>query len=315
MKIFLMLIIFTGFPLCITAQPYAEHNRKGDEAMKRLDYSDARLFYSEGMPYCDMYSINQLTTIWVKNEHMRTSMYNLMNRCLSCLNVRATEKDTTAINLLVRYYTEGIGTTPSDEMAAYWTEQLNEINAPNVILQEAPPVAIPARTVRFFAGYTISPLTPEGITVGVTGRRWGGYLRFKTNIPFQSYDGEFTGKEPIDIPKQTFLESVDQKANTYVATGGVVAVYKPFYFSVGAGYWKKDIVLKYEEVDDLGVGKGIYSWYKKADAPYKGITAEVEAMLDLGGWYITAGCNILSFKDDSKLNFKAYLNAGIGIFF
>ncbi|MDR1357644.1 MAG: hypothetical protein LBJ58_08250 [Tannerellaceae bacterium] len=51
--------------------------------MKRLDYSDARLFYSEGMPYCDVYSISQLTTIWTKNERMRTSMYNLMNRCLS----------------------------------------------------------------------------------------------------------------------------------------------------------------------------------------------------------------------------------------
>jgi hypothetical protein len=200
-------------------------------------------------------------------------------------------------------------------MAAYWTEQLDEINAPNVIVQEAPTIATHARTVRFFAGYAFSPLTPAGITVGVTSRRWGGYLRFKTNFPFQSYDGEFNGKEPVDIPKPTLLESVGQKANTYAATGGVIAVYKPFYFSVGAGYWKKDIILKYEEVDDLGAGKGIYSWYKKADAPYKGVTAEVDAMLDLGGWYVTVGCNILSFKDDSKLNFKAYLNAGIGIFF
>ncbi|MDR1500102.1 MAG: hypothetical protein LBI58_03890 [Tannerellaceae bacterium] len=315
MKIFWMLIISMGFPLFIAAQQYAEYNRKGDEAMRRLDYSDARLFYSEGMPYCDMYSIGKLTIIWMENEPIRASMYNLMNRCFGCLNVRATEKDTTAINLLVRYYTEGIGTTPSEEMAAYWTEQSDEINAPDIVAQAPPPAAIPVRTVRLFAGYTFSPLAPAGVTVGVTGRRWGGYLRFKTDMSFQSYEGEFTGREPSNIPEQTLLGSVGQKANTYVATGGLVAVYKPFYFSVGAGYWNKDIILKYEEVDDLGAGKGIYSWYKKADAPYRGIAAEVDAMLDLGGWYVTAGCNILSFKDDNKLSLKAYLNAGIGIFF
>ncbi|MDR1090279.1 MAG: hypothetical protein LBL79_04310, partial [Prevotella sp.] len=227
-----MLIISAAFPLCITAQQYAEYNKKGDEAMKRLDYSDARLFYSEGMPYCDIYSISQLTAIWMENEHMRISMYNLMNRCFNCLNLRATDKDTTAINLLVRYYTEGIGTTQSDEMAAYWTEQLDEINAPDVVLPEVTPIIKPIRsTTRFFTGYMFSILAPAGVTVGAINQRWGGYLRFKTNLSFQGYEGDFTGKEPANIPQQILLKPVDRKTRAYAVTGGVVTRYKPFYFS------------------------------------------------------------------------------------
>ena len=41
-------------PLGVMAQQRAEYNRKGDEAMKRLDYSDAKMWYEEGgcVPLC-----------------------------------------------------------------------------------------------------------------------------------------------------------------------------------------------------------------------------------------------------------------------
>ena len=60
--------------MCMIAQQYTEYNRKGNEAMTRRDYSDARLFYSEGVTHCDLYSVYQLTQIWLSNTTMRASM-------------------------------------------------------------------------------------------------------------------------------------------------------------------------------------------------------------------------------------------------
>jgi hypothetical protein len=299
------------------SQQQVEYNKKGDEAMKRLDYDDARLFYGEGMPNCDMYSINQLTTIWMANEAMRTSMYNLMNRCLSCLNVKATENDTTAISLLILYYTEGIGTSKSGEIAAYWTEQLKEVNA--AALPDIPPGTVkPVKDpVKYFAGYAFSFHSPIGITFGGVGSRLGWYGRIKTNMSFQSYGNNmFTGEKPADIPKETFLKAVEMKSNSFAVTGGLVIPLEPFYFSVGVGYWQRDLIYKFEEIDDLGYEREIYSWYKKTDASYKGIAVDLDCIIEIGKLYISAGCNVLnSLNDGNKFNVNVDLNAGVGLFF
>lgn len=49
MKRLWILIFFVVLPMCLLAQQKTEYNRKGDEAMKRLDYSDARMWYEEGV--------------------------------------------------------------------------------------------------------------------------------------------------------------------------------------------------------------------------------------------------------------------------
>jgi hypothetical protein len=316
-------------PVCLIAQQQTEYNKKGDEAMKRSDYNDARLFYGEGMPHCDMYSIKQLTTIWISNEAMRTSMYNLMNRCLNCLNVKATENDTTAISLLVLYYTEGIGTARSNEMVAYWTEQLKEINKP-VVEPDRSPETIPSvrYPITYFAGYTFSVLTPAGITIGAAGKRFGGYLRFKTNLSFQGYEGSFTGKGPANIPAGTFLKpvfetedkaeekAIKKESNFYTVTGGLMLRYKPFLFSVGLGYWQRDVMYKYAEVDDIGNETGNYFWYKHTDASCKGIAADVDVIWQIGNFYVSAGTNLLNYiKENNNLKINVDLNAGVGVFF
>jgi hypothetical protein len=308
------------------AQQQTGYNKRGDEAMERLDYDDARLFYGEGMPYCDMYSIHQLTSIWMDSEAMRTSMHNLMNRCLSCLNVKATENDTTAISLLIRYYTEGIGTARSSEMVAYWTEHLEEINKPVVEPDESSEVSPPPvrHPITYFAGYTFSVLSPAGITIGATSNRFGGYLRFKTNLSFQAYEDSFTGKGPANIPAGTFLrpalrpgeETIEKKSNSYVVTGGLTARYKPLHFSFGLGYWQRDVMYKYAEIDDPGNETGNYFWYKHADASCKGIAADVDIIMQIGKFYISAGCNLLNYVgENNKLKLIPDLNAGIGLFF
>jgi hypothetical protein len=299
------------------AQWQTEYNRKGDEAMKRLDYNDARLFYGEGMPYCDIYSINQLTTIWIANEQMRTSMYNLMNQCLSCLNVKATENDTTAISQLILYYTEGIGTPKSEEMVNYWTAQLKELNKPDV--EETPVISKRVKQpMKFFGGYNFSLRSPFGITIGGVGKQWGWYGRLKANLSFLSYEDEFMGLAPTDIPKETYLRAKDAlKWNSFSATAGLVYQYEPFYFSAGLGYWQIDRIQKYTELDDGGKEKGISHFYKALDYSHKGVAVDVDCIVEIGRLYILAGYNILSYQNkvENKLMFYHDLNAGVGMFF
>jgi hypothetical protein len=139
MKRLWILMICAVFPLGLLAQQRTEYNRKGDEAMKRLDYSDAKMWYEEGVSQCDAYSIDQLTTIWLSNERMRPSMRSLMNKCLNCLTVKATEDDPDAISKLIIYYSEGIGTPKSEELATYWKEYQE------ILLKPAEPEAQPRR--------------------------------------------------------------------------------------------------------------------------------------------------------------------------
>jgi hypothetical protein len=318
-RLWILIICATTFPLCLIAQQQTEYNRKGDEAMKNLDYSDARLFYGEGITYCDMYSINQLTTIWIANKQMRTSMYNLMNRCLSCLNVKAVGNDTAAITQLILYYTEGIATPKSDEMANYWTVRLQEIKKTEVDTISVVPKRV-KQPMQFFVGYNFSLRSPFGITVGGVSGQWGWYSRLKSNLSFLSYENVFSGDAPnkIGIPEDIYLQKTGKtQFNSYSFTGGLVYRYEPFSFSVGLGYRQNNRIQEYEEFDDGGIKKNISHFYKAVDGSHKGVAAEVDCIVEIGKLYITAGCNILSYQNkvENELTFDVDLNAGIGVFF
>ena len=217
-------MICAVFPLGLLAQQRTEYNRKGDEAMKRLDYSDAKMWYEEGVSQCDAYSIDQLTTIWLSNERMRPSMRSLMNKCLNCLTVKATEDDPDAISKLIIYYSEGIGTPKSEELATYWKEYQEMLLKPAE--PEAQPIdsaaVSPKKRMEFFAGYSYSIESPYGITVGGMGQRFGWYVRFKTNMSFMNYTDEcnnqgqiikFSNSEPRHqgSPREVSLTFLERK--------------------------------------------------------------------------------------------------------
>lgn len=303
MKKLWLLILCSVFPVCIIAQQHTEYNRRGDEAMKNRDYSDARLFYSEGVSNCDMYSIHQLTKIWLNNERMRNTMHNVMSRCLSCLNVRAEENDTTAISKVILYYSRGIGTPQSDEMAQIWLKRLDDIRKP-VISNGIEPT----QRMEFFVGYSFSPLAPVGITFGGVGKRFGWYTRFKTNASFQSFGDEFSGTTG---PTETtdYLYPVKKKANSLAITAGLIIKCTSWlYASVGVGYGKRDLLYLYSKRDDTGTDELGQVWYKNADASYNGVSPEIDCMVRLGSFYFNIGCNTLNFE-------YVDLNAGVGVFF
>ena len=240
MKRLWILIFFVVLPMCLLAQQKTEYNRKGDEAMKRLDYSDARMWYEEGVVQCDPYSIEQLTSIWLANQRMRPSMHSLMNKCRACLELMANNEDTTAISQLIIYYTEGIGTSKNETLAKSWQDRLEAFRKPvePVFYPSVNPIKPdkPKEPMKFFVGYAYSMEAPYGLTVGGVKSRLGWFLRFKTNLGFKEYDGECRGTDEFvgSAPDNPFHFTNKKKVNSYAGTAGLVVKCTSWlYTSVG----------------------------------------------------------------------------------
>lgn len=307
------------FPLGVMAQQRAEYNRKGDEAMERLDYSDARMWYEEGVAVCDSYSINQLTEIWLSNDQMRPSMRSLMNKCLNCLTVKATEDDPEAISQLIIYYTEGIGTPKSEELASYW-EQYQESQEKQVelnVFQPADEVTVfTDRRMRFFAGYAYSIESPYGITIGGIAKRFGWYVRFKTNMSFDSYEEECNDEGDIINFTRSSDESYEpsasesSKTNSLAGTAGLIVKCCPWlYASVGLGYGERTLLHPFTTHSYADYSSTRELWCKNVDSSYSGVTVELDFMVKLtSSIYVSAGCNTIKFE-------YVDLNAGLGVFF
>lgn len=310
-----ILILFVVLPIGLSAQQKAEYNRKGDEAMKRLDYSDARMWYEEGVVQCDPYSIRQLTSIWLSNRQMRPSMHSLMNKCRTCLELMANNKDTTAISQLVTYYTEGIGTAKNETLAKSWQDRLEAIRKPAepVFYPSAHPAKPdkPKEPMKFFVGYAYSMESPYGLTVGGVKSRLGWFVRFKTNLGFDGYTGECRGTDEYvgTVPDSPFRFTNKKKVNSYIGTAGLVVKCTSWlYTSVGLGYGNRESLCEYNTIDNSDYRIEKSYWAKNLDYSYSGLAADLDVMLKLGPVFISGGCNTLNFK-------YIDLNAGVGLFF
>ena len=303
------------FPIGVWAQQRAEYNRKGDEAMKRQDYRDAKMWYEEGVSYCDMYSIDKLTEIWIKDESSRSSMRSLMSKCLNCLNVLGTEQDTTAIHQLILYYQKGIGTPVSDELAEYWTEKLEQVRNQMLYVPSDEVVSFEEKKERmkFFIGYQYAIEAPYGLTVGGVGKRLGWYVRFKTNMSFDKHIAECNdqnGGELIDASaNEIYYFTGEKKKNSYSLTAGMVVKCTDWlYTSVGVGYGDRTLLYEYNMVNPVTAETQQTGWAKHIDASYKGVAADWDVMFKLGPIYLSTGCSTVNFK---YIDF----NAGVGVFF
>lgn len=311
-RLWILILIVIVLPGCLLAQQRTEYNRKGDEAMKRQDYSDARMWYEEGVSLCDSYSIDQLTAIWKANKKMRGSMRSLMTKCLNCLTVKATDNDSTAVAQLIIYYNEGIGTPISEELATYWQDRLEELRKPvepitYVPIQERKP----REPMKFFVGYAFSIEAPYGLTVGGVGERFGWYARFRTNLSFDDYTSECRGdKEFLSLPENAAIEFTNKKkSNNIAASAGLVIKCVPWlYTSVGLGYGKRELLCEYTTIDHSDTRNTNTFWAKNIDYSYEGVVADLDFMVKFGPVFISAGCNTLNFK-------YIDLNAGLGVFF
>lgn len=318
MKRLLLLMICMLTSFSSMAQQRAEYNRKGDEAMRRQDYFDAKMWYEEGVAQCDKYSIEKLTSIWLSNERMRPSMRSIMNKCLNCLNVLATEDDLEAIDKLVVYYTNGIGTPKSEELASYWKDYREKLLQPKETVGHVVDTIVVSqdRGMRLFAAYSYSIESPYGITVGGIGKSIGWYVRFKTNMSFNSHTDECNNRGEIinfsnsDKESYEINNSKSSKKNSYQATAGIVVKCLPWlYTSVGFGYGQRALLHPFTTHSYDNHDQTRELWCKNIDSSYSGVAAEADLMVKVtNSIFVSVGCNTVNFKFID-------LNAGVGVFF
>ena len=315
------IILTLMFVACIaTAQRQNEnneYNKNGDEAMNNLDFSLAQAFYQVGVSsICDLYSIEKLTTIWQIDSMMRVIMTPVMERCLSCLEDNATKlRDTSSMNMLIKYYTEGIGTEPNKSMADYWIQRLEEIRNPFLIntVQNRPKPPREKVKMQFFAGYSATLEAPFGLTVGGVGRTVGWYLRFRSNLSFQDYTevcdgaGNIIGGLNNALPNPLNIKN----KSTLVGTGGlVIKVHPSFFISAGAGYCSRKVVYKFEKIGIVEAKPEGTFWAKyNGKTSFEGVALDLDGTFKIGKTiYGSLGCSLLNFNYLSA-------NAGIGVFF
>ena len=312
---FTFLLLFSTF--CVAGQDVREYIRKGDEAMKNLDYISAKIFYEEVVfVRCDLHTIKQLTTIWFADESIRADMNIVMKMCYTCLDNNATRlSDTASVNLLITYYKEGIGTNKNEAMAERWKLWMEEKRNPylSVSGQNGRKPQTPKDKMQFFTGYSASLAAPVGLTVGGVGRTIGWYVRVRSNLSFQDYSAACDNVgNIIEGLDNGFAKRLDnEKVNTFMGTGGIMVKVAPsFYISAGAGYCSRTLLLKFEKIGDPVADPEGAFWAKcNSDTSFKGVALDLDGTF--GIWnklYGSIGFSVLNFK-------YLYANAGIGVFF
>lgn len=314
MKRFLLLILLFTAPFNLLAQRFSEYNKKGDEALIRNDVADAKMWFEEGVTYCDSYSIEKLTTIWIENESVRSSMRSLMIKCFNCLNIQATDNDTTAMTRLITYYEKGIGIPQSPELAEYWKEQLkaNTLNNEEKLMSNNTPIEVKTEStpVNLIIGYSYSPSAPYGMTLGLIGKRWGGYIRLKTNMTFGKTSFTCNDNEIINYTDASYYRFDKKQVSRFGVTGGLVLRFLPWlYTSFGVGYGERELqwhATAYSYSDNNNRSE---FWCENTSSSYKGIETEADVIVRV--WkklYFNVGFNSinLGFVD---------LNTGLGFVF
>ena len=312
----IFLLLFTVFVTSAQNQ-IDDYIKKGDEAMKNLDYLSALMSYGEVIYLkCNAYSIDRLKTIWIVQDSLHASMDYLMKKCLSCLEENAKIRDTISMKLLIDFYTEGIGASKNYEMAEYWKERLEDIRKQNRVLIVPDDVKPHREKVKmhFFVGYSPNLLAPVGLMVGGVGGSVGWYLRFRTNLSFQDYTEECDDEGNINgglnggrsLPERLS----GKKTNSLIGTGGIVVTVNPaFYLSAGVGYCSREELYRFQSIGIVDSNPEGEFWAKKTSKSFNGVALDLDGTFRIGkSFYGAVGVSLLNFE-------YVYPNAGIGLFF
>ncbi|MDH6343694.1 hypothetical protein M2480_002325 [Parabacteroides sp. PFB2-12] len=309
-----IMMVFALSAFCLNAQQHATYNQKGDEALQQKDYTSARMWYGEGIGYCDIYSIEKLTDIWLEDENMRPSMRNLMTRCLKCLNDKAELNDTTAIKLLVVYHAKGIATPNSDTIAEHWQNKYEELTNPYAIYANNLIAKKPKEPMSFFAGYTYSTEMPVGLTFGGLQEKAGWYVRVRSDLSFRTTDYacklENDASAIVDPDNNKTYQALDMsnKKTSFAGTAGFIYKFTDWlYASVGVGYGERNLLSPFTMTDNTSGAKE-FIWCNNQTYSSKGAVGELDLTLRFNYVYVSVGGHTVNFD-------YVDLNAGIGLFF
>jgi hypothetical protein len=314
-------VVCLSMPFGVYAQHTAKYNVSGDEALARGDYGDARMYYSEGLDTCDLYSIGGLMWVWMGAEAMRPSMENLMARCEACLTEGVLSGDSAMIALLEIGYSEHIFTSAPTEPLPVIVEPL-PVDTPSPPVQTLPPPVIETdRTTAirpcFMAGYHASPDNLLGLGAGALWGKWGGYVRYKRSRPAfnaPQYDIRQFPDRPTEVrplPAEGILsitKNAPKRLNGYRATAGVLYEAAPWmWLSFGVGYGERTQLYRYRLIDKQS-GESSSAWCTWPDYNHQGLAIEGDVALRYRKMFVSAGCAVTGFT-------WAELNFGVGILF
>ena len=312
--IIIILLLITVFRT--VGQDINEYIIKGDSALGRLDFNQAKAYYQEViyLQYCDFHTIEQLTSIWIANESMRSDMTDLMKMCYDCLDNNARLRDTANIKLRITYYKQGIGTNKSEIQAERLMQQLETIRNPNRTTNEQykkEPLRQKEK-MQFFAGYSATLVAPAGLTVGGVGRYVGWFLRVRSNLSFQDFTEACDDAGNIRGLNNGFAKPLGiKKNNTFIGTGGIMVKVAPsFYIAAGAGYCSREALYKFERIGEP-VAETINEFWAKCDnkTSFTGVALDLDGTFGITNKiYGAVGLSVLNFMYISA-------NAGIGVFF
>lgn len=297
------LIIF--FLLLIGFQSlYAqEYNIKGDQAFQENNFEDARIWFSEGLPGCDQYSIKRLTDIWKEKAEMRRRMRLTMQKCFKCLEPLAQQKEQDAMFLISDYYKHGIGTEKDSVKADFWLKEYGLSLGFSPIENDStliPKIKRPKKGLlssRFysFITYAYSPTMPVGFTIGGFSK-WGIYAGYKTSLSSVNYDYECNNTKVYqpEINEEDMYSFGSEKWKSWMVNAGILGpiIKEKLYFSVGGGYAKRHY---YRQITFSKNNNT--AWCYNTQASYEDFVVEVGGMLNLKKWIITGGVNSTGFRD------------------
>jgi len=275
--------------------------------MARANYSDAKMWYEEGVVNCDLYSIVKITQIWREKPEMRISMRSLVSKCYDCLTAKSAENDTTAIRNLIYYHKEGIGVPQNKTLASYWTQRFSYLSENTDLTGLYEQVTLKEeRQSTFFIGYAHSIEAPFGISFGSIGKQWGWYARLKSNLSFAGSNTENNNQGFIFSTQELYNFDKD-KINCHIGTAGVIYKWTDqIHTSIGVGYGIRDLLWHYNMYTDEQ--KSSDGWSKNMEASNKGIVTELDFIWSFGKTFVSSGVHTVNFK-------YIDLNAGIGVYF
>ncbi|MDR3129765.1 MAG: hypothetical protein LBU03_05965 [Tannerellaceae bacterium] len=325
MKIKLLtIVVCLVLTASLSAQYKAPYNADADEALARGDYSDARMYFSEGLQSCDLYSVGGLIWIWVDNPGMRPSMQNLIDRCHQCLSDNLA--DTSVITLLEIGYAAGIFLRPGRELSALrYPLSVDMSVAPKPIDSVAKVTkttvipGFPKKRPLILLAYSGSKETPLGLSIGfLYPQKWGFYTRYKcSHVIFhkplyriRQFPDKLTVIDPMPEKEAISIvaDGMPKWFNSYrLTTGLLYEVPYHILLSAGIGYGQRIQLYSYTLTDKQS-GRSSTAWCTYPDYNYRGMTIEADLSLRHKKLFVGFGCAVVDFA-------YAEINLGIGLLF
>ena len=321
---FVLLLFLLISISCVFSQSNTDYNSRGEQALLRGDYNEARTWFSEGLPSCNLNSIGQLTRIWEEQENMRRSLAMTMRRCFDCIKPLAEQKNPDAMHLLSEYYKYGIGVETDSIQSEVWYKEYLASQSPQIETEDDS-IQTPDSTTLFspkipkksilsdkfysFASYTYSPTMPFGITIGGFSK-YGLYFSYKTSES-RNYDFECNNMEVIHTDLITDVKPLYQfdreDWTAEMITGGILFPLQKekFYLSLGGGYAKRNYFRSIVSEDIIIEGRNS-AWCYNTEASYQSAVVEVGGLFKWKKLILTGGVNSTGFKD-----LDGYIGLGI----